>query len=32
MDVTRYIPILAVQTKFKEIIPIWDDRITFEKK
>lgn len=31
MDIKRYLTVQAVQTKNNELIPIWDDRIVFEK-
>jgi len=31
MDIKRYIIIQAVKTRENELIPIWDDRIVFEK-
>ena len=31
MDITRYVEIQAILTKDKVLIPIWDERIVFEK-
>lgn len=31
MDITRYITIQAIKTRNNEIIPLWDNRLKFEK-
>ena len=31
MDIKRYVVTQAVQTEENELIPIWDERIVFEK-